>query len=61
MPDVPDVHLQLEIAERLVRGEVAVAIPVQHTAECLEIRLAVQDLPLDQVLSGLVQQRPRDF
>ncbi len=29
MPDVPDVHLQLEIAERLVGGEVAVAIAVR--------------------------------
>ena len=59
MPDVPDVHLQLEIAERLVGGEVAIAIAVQHAAERLEDRLAAQDAPLGQIRRGLVERRPR--
>ena len=52
MPRVPDVHLQLEIAELLVSGIMSDAVAVEHAVERLKHRLAVRDMPLGKVLRG---------
>ena len=61
MPGVADVHLQFEIAELFLRGEVADAIRVQHAAQRLEQRLAIGDVPFGEIGRRLVERRPHHF
>ena len=61
MPGVADVHLELEVAEFFVGGEVADAIGVEYRAERLEGRLPVGDVPLFEIGRRLVERRPGDF
>src|SRR5690606_32000353 len=49
VPRVPHVELQLEVAERLDRPEVAVLVGVQDVAEGLEDRRAAEHAPLREV------------
>ena len=50
--DVPHVELQLEIAELLLRRQMAGAIGVDDLAQRLELRLAFGDVPLVEILAG---------
>src|SRR5262249_9779947 len=61
MPHVPDVHLHLEIAIFLVRGEMPEAVRMQDRSERLELRLAVGDAPLREILRTVIEGRPLDL